>query len=429
MPGRRPCGWLAITLEEVRMSPTSETIETQAEAVPTVDVSGSMILIVDDMAENLKVLRQTLEGEGFQILIATDGARALEVARTCQPDLILMDIQMPVMDGIEACRRMKADVEVREIPVVFVTGRAETESVIDGFKAGGVDYIVKPFRSEEVLIRVQTHLKIDRLHRELTAANLRIREAAERKARFLADMSHDIRTPITAILGYVDNMLDGVTGELSEQQRHYVGRIGENTDYTLTLIGDILSLSRIEAGRDDVRAESFSLKRLIASCCAMVKPLVQEGVELKQDVSDDVGEAVTDERKVQQVLVNLLSNAAKFTKSGSITVKAAIEPEFDPSPCVAISVVDTGIGIPAEAVEPVFDEFWQVETADGEKVGSGLGLAIARNLTQLLGGRIDVASAVREGSTFRVRIPVVYEPGRTVNPEGQHKADSAQQTA
>ena len=138
---------------------------------PHVDLNGAKILLVDDTPENLKVLRQTLEAEGYSILVATSGEAALKVASRARPDIVLLDVVMPGMDGFETCRRFKQDVVTQDIPLIFITARAETEAVVEGFRAGGVDYIVKPFQAEEVLIRVQTHLKIDRLAHELARKN------------------------------------------------------------------------------------------------------------------------------------------------------------------------------------------------------------------------------------------------------------------
>ena len=154
------------------------------------DLTGSKILLVDDTPENLKLLRQTLETEGYNILVATSGETALRIARKANPDLILLDVMMPGMDGFETCRHLKQDEGTRDVPVIFVTARAETPSVVEGFRAGGVDYIVKPFQSEEVLIRVETHLKLDRLTRELVGKNADLsranrqlqEEIAQRKA-------------------------------------------------------------------------------------------------------------------------------------------------------------------------------------------------------------------------------------------------------
>ena len=146
---------------------------------PDLDLTGAKILLVDDTPENLKILRETLEAEGYSILVATSGEAALKIATSGRPDLILLDVMMPGMDGFETCRRLKQDEITRDIPVLFVTARGETEAVLEGFTVGGVDYIVKPFQSQEVLMRVRTHLQIDRLARDLARSNAGLTRANE----------------------------------------------------------------------------------------------------------------------------------------------------------------------------------------------------------------------------------------------------------
>ena len=377
---------------------------------PQVDLNGAKVLLVDDTPANLKVLRQALEPEGYSILIATGGEAALRIARSAHPDLILLDVQMPGMDGFEACRHLKGDAATQDIPVIFVTARAETESVVAGFRVGGVDYIVKPFQSEEVLVRVQTHLKIDRLTRDLEAsnralseANREIREGTERKSRFLANMSHELRTPMNAIIGFANLILRRAGDLLPDRQKDNLSRIRESADHLLDLINDILDLSKIEAGRMDVSAERFSVRKLIMTCCATVGPLVKPGVQLRYEISEDIEDVGTDIGKLRQIVMNLLSNAVKFTDSGEVAIRVEREGED-----LAIAVSDTGIGIPAEALPAIFEEFRQVDGASAQQKGTGLGLSITKGLTELLGGTISVESELGEGSAFTVRIPADY---------------------
>ncbi len=367
------------------------------------DLQDARILIVDDTEANLDVLCELLEPEGYRVSMAPNGEVAIRIARRVLPDLILMDVMMPGINGFEACRRLKEDEKTREIPVIFITAENVTESVVAGFEVGGVDYITKPFQNEEVLVRVQTHLKIDHLTRELAKSNREIQEATERKSRFLASMSHELRTPLTAVKGYVDNLLDGIGGELNERQQHTLSRVTENADHLLDLVNDLLDLSKIEAGRMEVEVAAFDVAALIGSCCETVGSLVRPGVRLDKEISDRVGEARTDEAKLRMVLMNLLSNAVKFTEKGEIAV-GAVQGDGE----LAISVCDTGPGIPANALGLIFDEFEQVKGTDKQHKGTGLGLSITKKLGELLGGTIWVESEVGKGSTFTVRIPAAY---------------------
>lgn len=371
-----------------------------------IDLSGAKILIVDDTPANLKVLRQALEPEGYSILIATSGEAAIKIAKNAQPDLILLDVQMPGIDGFETCRRLKEDESTENIAIIFVTARAETESLVQGFRAGSVDYIVKPFQNEEVLARVHTHLKIEHLSRE-------IQSAADRKGRFVANITHEIRTPMTAIVGHLDNMLDGIAGELTERQQRSFSRIKKNSDYLLDLVNDLLDLHKIEAGRIDVSPAPFSIQNLIENCCATLQTLVKPDVELRIDIGCDIDEASTDEALLRQIILNLLSNALKFTQTGHVTI-AVINKDTAPimvneRPELEISVSDTGIGIPPEALETIFEELQQVQGANREHKGTGLGLAITKKLSHILGGSIHVKSELDRGSTFTLRIPAAYQ--------------------
>ncbi len=230
-----------------------------------------------------------------------------------------------------------------------------------------------------------------------------IQEQTERKSRFLASMSHELRTPMTAIRGYVDNMLDGIGGELTERQRRNLTRVTQNSDHLLNMINDLLDLSKIEAGRMDVEAQPFEVEELVSACCATVNPLVKPGVKLEYEVLDGVGEANTDEGRLRQIVINLLSNALKFTEAGEVAVRTSKTNEH-----LVIAVSDTGTGIPADALESIFEEFQQVKGSDPQHKGTGLGLPITKGFAELLGGSIGVESEVGKGSTFTVRVPLVY---------------------
>ncbi len=233
-----------------------------------------------------------------------------------------------------------------------------------------------------------------------------IQEATQRKSAFLASMSHELRTPMNAIKGFTNLVLRRAGDILPERQKENLEKVTQASDHLLAMINDILDLSKIEAGRMDVNPEPFDMKALVTYCCATVSPLLEEkpGVKLEQDVADGIEQANTDQGRVRQMLINLLSNAIKFTDSGSVTVQARQE-----NGLLVLSVSDTGQGIPEDEVLTIFDEYRQVEGSDKEHKGTGLGLSITKQFAELLGGSIGVESGVGKGSTFTVRVPVVYE--------------------
>ena len=227
----------------------------------------------------------------------------------------------------------------------------------------------------------------------------------ERKSEFLASMSHELRTPMNAIKGFTNLMLRRGKDQAWERNEENLQKVSHASDHLLTMINDLLDLSKIEAGRMDVNPERFDVKELVASACDTVSPLIQEGVELRQEVADDIGEANTDKARLQQMVINLLSNAIKFTDTGSVTVNASVVAEV-----LVIAVSDTGQGIAADELPTIFDEYRQAEgTESAVQKGTGLGLSITKKFAELLGGSIGVESEVGKGSTFTVRVPVEYQ--------------------
>jgi len=242
-------------------------------------------------------------------------------------------------------------------------------------------------------------------NRELEEANREIREATERKSRFLASMSHELRTPMNAIKGFTSLVLRRIGDTIPERHRKNLATVMQASDHLLALINDLLDLSKIEAGRMDVNIERFEVKSLVTGCCAEVEPLVmaKPDVRLAYDVPDDVGVANTDQGRLRQMLMNLLSNAIKFTDKGEVAVRASVADGQ-----LVVSVSDTGTGIPADALGTVFEEFRQVKGTDPQHKGTGLGLPITKGFAELLGGSISAQSEAGKGSTFTVRVPLVY---------------------
>ena len=374
------------------------------------------ILIVDDTRANLDVLCEFLDGEGYTVSLAPNGEVALRIASRMVPDLVLLDVMMPGIDGFEVCRRLKADAKTAEVPIIFITAEDETHRVVMGFDVGGIDYIKKPFRDREVLARVRTHLNVDRLTRELSdkngeleRANAQIQVVSDRKSQFVPNLSHELRTPINAIIGFNRMVLRKEGEKLSDQHRQNLGKALDAANNMLEMINDLLDLSKIEAGKMEISAQRVDVGTLVKSCCAEIEPLVHDGVSLRFQVDDRQWRVCSDRAKLRQILINLLSNAAKFTGAGSIDVRASVD-----GGALRFVVADTGIGIPEEALESIFDEFKQASTTATGK-GTGLGLPITRATAQLLGGSVHVASQVGKGSTFTVTIPANTTEDALVN--------------
>jgi len=238
--------------------------------------------------------------------------------------------------------------------------------------------------------------------------------ASSAKSDFLAVMSHELRTPLNAIIGYVSLLADGITGPLNDQQVAQLGRVKGSATHLLALIEQILGLSRIEAGHEDMCVEQVDARAVVRDTTTLVEPLMAaKGLALHVDVPPEPSELATDVTKVRQILLNLLTNAGKFTDRGSVRCQLRADGE-----AFVIDVSDTGRGISSEDLPHVFESFWQAGVGDHERPeGVGLGLSVSRRLAQILGGEITVASVLGQGSTFSVRLP-----RRTPNDNGRDPA-------
>ncbi|HEU5194807.1 MAG TPA: ATP-binding protein [Methylomirabilota bacterium] len=238
----------------------------------------------------------------------------------------------------------------------------------------------------------------------LRRSHIALEQASALKSQFLANMSHEFRTPLNAILGYTSMLLKGVSGEMTAQQRRNLERIDSNSHHLLSIINDILDISRIEAGKMPLTLVEFLLPDMIREVLAEVEPLIARArLAVSTEIDDALPVVKSDRQKVKQIVINLLTNALKFTPQGWVKVTAAYDKRHDR---VAIAVADSGIGISSKDQEVIFEDFRQADDSPTRQyTGAGLGLAICRRLTQMLGGELMVRSALGEGSTFTLAIP------------------------
>ena len=328
------------------------------------------ILIVDDIPGNVDVLRKTLEVEGYSISMAPSGEVALKIAPKIKPDLILMDVMMPGMDGFETCRKLKEDTVFENTPIIFVTGKAETEDVVNAFKSGGADYITKPFRDEEVLARVGTHLKLiqtiktnECLVTDLKRAVLNLESAQQEslaKSQFLGRMSHELHTPLNAIIGFSELLSMRERDPLNEEQSESVDEIKKAGKHLLNLVDQVLEINKIDSGELKCVSQKVSLDAIISEAITSMSDLA-EGECVSFDNLIDKNRDIFvngDPGKIKQVFLNVLDNAIKYNKEGGEVVLSLNEGEPE-KVCVAIR--DTGGGIPQDKHEKIFDPLYRLE--------------------------------------------------------------------
>ncbi len=277
---------------------------------------SGVILIIDDDPTNLKVMIDALKWRGFNTLIACNGEIGLKRARFSLPDLILLDVLMPGIDGFETCHRLKADEKTRDIPIIFMTALNSAEDKVKGFTAGAVDYVTKPIQEDELLARVTTHVNLQKYAKELReskemaeAAQQRAELVSQAKSTFLTNMSHELRTPLNVILGYTQILSRSTLLSSGEQAHlHTITRSGE---HLLALINAVLELSKIDANRMELQPVSFNLHHMLSDLEAMFRLRTeQKGLILSVERAHNVPSYIrTDQNKLRQILINLLGNA------------------------------------------------------------------------------------------------------------------------
>lgn len=364
------------------------------------------ILIVDDTPANLQLLAGMLKERGYKARPAPNGRVALQAAQSQPPDLILLDINMPEMNGYEVCTQLKASEQLRDIPVIFISALDETIDKVCAFSVGAVDYITKPFQFEEVEARVGAHLRLRHLQLELEARNHELQNANDelRRLQTLRDnlthmIVHDMRSPLGGIVGYHDLLRKHDNSNLSERGAEFLRKASESSDRLIGMVNSLLDVSKLEAGELKPQRMACDLGALAREAAEMLSSLARNcTLEVIPPAEPIIVPA--DRDLIFRVLQNLISNALKFTPAGG-QVQVSMELE---GPTALVSVRDTGSGIAPENHARIFEKFGQVNQR-GPRIGTGLGLTFCRLAVQAHGGEIGVESALGEGSRFWFRLP------------------------
>jgi two-component system, sensor histidine kinase and response regulator len=360
------------------------------------------ILAVDDTRDNLILVQTILESEGYEIDLVTDGIKALKQVEKSPPDLILLDVMMPGMDGYEVTRRIRKNPALSYIPILLITAFHES-SVVEGLDAGADDFIRKPFDTDELLARVRSLLRLKHSLDEQ-------QKMARQREDFVSRLTHDLRTPLVA----ADRMLNLFELEtfckISPEMKQAIAVMIRSNQNLMQMVNTLLEVYRFEAGKKTLNYESCNLREIAQEVVSELSPLTSEkGLTLKIDtreldsLSKNAGVVMGDQLEMRRVLNNLIANAIKFTDTGGIIIRILETSDANnKQDLVKIEVEDTGYGIAPEDQATVFERFRQ---GRNKRSGSGLGLHLSRRIVEAHDGTIEFTSELGKGSLFTVQIP------------------------
>lgn len=495
------------------------------------NINSGHILVVDDHEMNRQILGLRLQKRGFQISEAESGLQALKLIDTNPPDLVLLDIMMPGIDGYEILTRIRQTFSPTDMPVIMVTAKDMSQDVVRALELGANDYVTKPVDFAVTLARIQSQLSLKRSEEALKDSEARYRdlfenasdliqivqtdgtflytnrawkktlgytdedlssrtiwdiihprskshceqlfkqlmhgqeinqveavfldksgksidvdgsvslrktngtqattrgifrdvtmqkavvtaleeakEAAEKanqtKSQFLASMSHELRTPLNSVIGFSNILLKNKKGNLDQKDLAHLERIQRNGKHLLSLINDVLDLSKIEAGKMELELRTFDINEIIDDVVSVSLPLIAKNDNtLQVEVDPKIGDIHADATRLKQCLLNLLSNASKFTENGQIEVVGSLFDHHNAT-WIRLEVRDTGIGMTAQTIESLFQPFTQADASTSRKYGgTGLGLTISKHFCQMMGGDIYIKSTPDKGSTFIIELP------------------------
>lgn len=368
------------------------------------DLKNSRVLIVDDSSMARRQIQFFLKRDGFDVYQAKSGEEALWLINEVDPELVLMDVAMDGMDGMEACRRIKEDSANATLPVIFLSAKGEREEIVRGFKCGAIDYIVKPFHPAESLTRIRTHLRIKKLAQLREKNILELKHLNQTKDRVLRVASHDLRNPVAAIAGLAEFLReDGAN--LTASQREIVDCIEEAGKSVVTLLNELLDLSALDSGRAGLNKEPLSLCEQVRNIVPLFKGEA-ERKDIRVDLNCAAGlpEVCADKQQIRRVIDNLISNAIKFTPQGGKVVIGVRESVNS----VVLEVDDTGPGIPYSESGSLFKEFGKTSNlpTGGEK-STGLGLSICHRIVEAHKGSIHFTNLPEGGARFSVTLPAI----------------------
>ncbi|MCB4756932.1 MAG: response regulator [Elusimicrobia bacterium] len=361
-----------------------------------------VILVVDDEPRIVENMQALLEKKGFEVVPSFSGGEGLSKLKQVGPDLIILDVMMPEIDGFQVCRQVKSNSETRSIPILLLTALNQTEEKVKGLEAGADDFLTKPFENAELLARVKAHLRAKRLHDDL-------KKMEQLKDSLTHMIVHDLKAPVTAINGGLGAILSRVEengGNLTEEMKNLLNNSYTGSTKLINLVNDILDVSRLEENKFPLDKKEADIAGLVDSCLILLEPQRRKGeIEFLKNIPKDLPKVILDESIISRVLINLISNGLKFTDpGGKITVSLEPVPLEKQIKCV---VEDTGSGIPDGDRDKIFDKYFQGNNLEVSRKGQGLGLSFCRMAIEAHGGKIWAENKEGKGSRFIFRLPLI----------------------
>jgi len=366
-----------------------------------INTEGSRILVVDDDEIIRKLLRRVLERSGFVVDEAASGEGAIERIEANEPDLILLDVVMDGIDGFVTCRRIKQMPGLKEVPIIFVTGRSDTSSIVEGLDAGGCDYVTKPINRHEALARIRNHLKMRVLMRCQREFIDGLKKANMAKNRIIGVASHDLRNPLAAIRGLAEFLLE--SGPLNDEQKEIAETIQSTSASMLHLVDELLDLSVIESGEERSEAVPCQIAEVVSSSLNIYQFTAnKKSIKLELDDRGMPEELMLDKTQFRRLMDNLLSNAVKYSPFGSFI--RIITEHVDG--ILTIVIEDEGPGIPEDEMHKLFTDFGKTSVQPtGDETSTGLGLAICKKIVESHRGKVYAENRKdRVGARFTIEL-------------------------
>jgi len=384
------------------------------------------ILIVDDNRTNLDILSEYLYSVGFKVFVAQNGESALKRAKYAQPDIILLDVMMPGIDGFETCRRLQSSPETKNIPIIFMTALASSKDKVKGFQVGAVDYVTKPLQYDEVLARINTHLRILNQAKQLHKQNIQLQQLTDEltslnlsKDKFFSIVAHDLKGPFLPLLGNAELLSTSAETFDTQAVKSMSGAIHDSAKRVLALLENLLQWSLMQMGRIEYKPVTVQLSTIVTQNVNLLFENARaKQITLRNQVSPEIY-IHADKQMIDTVIRNLISNALKFTReSGQVTINCRPHqiqttemnhPDAKlPTEFIEVSVADTGVGMNEASLDKLFQiDVHHTTAGTNAERGTGLGLLICQEMVIINGGKIWAESVLEEGTTFRFTVPII----------------------